>query len=68
MKNMGTILIQADKKSNKILSDLAKKLGGTVVSLKDKELEDVLLGQLMDSEKTGEQVSRNEIFDLIDKK
>ena len=31
---MGAILIQADSQSNKMLSDLAKKLGANVLSIK----------------------------------
>jgi hypothetical protein len=55
---MGAIIIKADKKSNKILFDLAKKLGANVLSLRDEQFEDFALGTLMDSVKTGENVSR----------
>jgi hypothetical protein len=61
---MGAILIQADSQSNKILADLAKKLGANVLSIKDEQFEDLALGSLMDSVKTNETVSR----DLIMKK
>ena len=59
---MGAIIIKADKKSNKILSDLAKKLGGNVISLDDDQYEDFALGYLMDSVKTGNTVSRESIM------
>jgi hypothetical protein len=61
---MSAIVIQADKKSNKLLSDLAKKLGGNVLFLNDEQYEDFALGALMDKVKTNETVSR----DLIMKK
>ena len=59
---MGAIIIKADNKSNKILSDLARKLGGNVFNLSEDQYEDLLLGQLMDSHKTGELVSRESIL------
>ena len=59
---MGAIIIKADNKSNKILSDLARKLGGNVFNLSENQYEDLLLGQLMDSQKTGELVSRESIL------
>ena len=61
---MGAIIIKADTKSNKILSDLAKKLGGNVLSVKDDQFEDFAMGTLMNTVKTNENVSR----DLIMKK
>lgn len=59
---MGAILIRADRKSNKLLSDLAKKLGGNVLNIKDEQFEDLLLGSLMDSVKTGKTVPRESII------
>jgi hypothetical protein len=59
---MGAIIIKADKKSNKILADLAKKLGGNVIDLDDEQYEDFALGSLMDSVKTGESVNRETIM------
>lgn len=64
LKTMGAIIIKADTKSNKILSDLAKKLGANVLSVKDEQFEDFALGTLMNTVKTNENVSR----DLIMKK
>jgi len=62
---MGAIIIKADKKSNKILSDLAKKLGGDVMTLADDQYEDFALGSLMDSVKTGKTVSRESIMQRL---
>ncbi len=59
---MSPIIIKADVKSNKILSDLAKKLGGNVLSLKDEQFEDFALGNLMNKVKTNEIVSKDVIM------
>jgi len=59
---MSAIVIQADGKSNKILADLAKKLGGKVLSLNDEQYEDFALGSLMDKVKTNKTVSREIIM------
>ncbi len=56
---MSTIVIKADKQSSKILSELAKKLGGNVYDLKDEQFEDLMLGMMMDSAKIGKTVSRS---------
>ena len=49
---MGAIIIRADKKSNKILSELARKLGGTVINLEDEQYEDIALRASIDDSKT----------------
>ena len=59
---MGAILIKADKKSNKLLTDLAKKLGGNVISIADDQYEDFAIGSAMDSIKTGITVERESII------
>lgn len=59
---MSTILIKADKQSNKLLSELAKKLGANVVDMKDEQFENFMLGTLMDKVKTGKTVSRASIL------
>ena len=59
---MGAIIIKADKKSNKILSDLAEKLGGDVISMEDDQYEDFALGSAMDKVKTGKTVDRESIL------
>jgi hypothetical protein len=64
---MTAIIIKADKKSNKILSDLAKKLGGDVLPIKEEQYEDIALGYLMDKVKTGETVSRESVIKKLSK-
>ena len=59
---MGAIIIKTDQKSSKILKELAVQLGAVVTHLKHEQYEDFMLGTLMDSEKIGEIVSREEIF------
>ncbi len=59
---MGAIVIKADDQSNKILKELAEKLGGSVTQINEQQYEDLLLGTLMDKEKTGKAVSRATIF------
>lgn len=65
---MSAIVIKADKKSNKILAELAKKLGGNVLAIDDNQYEDIALGALMDKEKTGRTVSRDEIMKKLNGK
>ena len=65
---MSAIIIKADSKSNKLLEDLAKKLGGDVFFIDDDQYEDIALGTLMDKEKTGETVSREEIMKKLKSK
>ncbi|HQO49897.1 MAG TPA: hypothetical protein PK939_05685 [Bacteroidales bacterium] len=65
---MGAIIIKADSQSNKILSDLARKLGGDVITLNDDQFEDFLLGSMMDSAKTGKTVSRESIMKKLSSK
>lgn len=59
---MGAIIIKADKKSNKILSELARRLGGSVINLEDEQYEDFALGRAMDAAKTGELADRESIL------
>ena len=59
---MGDIIIKADSKSNKLLRELAEKLGGSVTIITEEQYEDVLLGSLMDKEKTGINATRSTIF------
>ena len=59
---MSTILIKSNKSNNKILTELAKKLGGNVIDIDDEAFEDLLLGKHMDNAKTGKTVSRNIIM------
>ena len=65
---MGAIIIKADNKSNKILAELAKKLGGNVITLADDQYEDFALGLTMDAVKTGKTVSRESIISRLQSK
>ena len=55
---MSALLIKTDIDSKKLLAELAKRLGGDVISLSDEQFEDLALGALMDKVKTGKTVSR----------
>lgn len=59
---MGAIIVKADKKSNKLLSELARKLGGSVLNLEDEQFEEIALGTAMDAVKTGELADRDTII------
>ena len=63
---MGAIIIKADHKINKLLKELAVQLGAVVTNVKDEHYEDFMLGKLMDSQKTGDIVSREEIFKKLE--
>ena len=65
---MGAIVIKADSKSSKILKELAEKLGGDVTTITEEQYEDVLLGTLMNKEKTGKNSSRSAIFKKLGSK
>jgi S-adenosylmethionine/arginine decarboxylase-like enzyme len=65
---MSAIVIKADNKSNKILKELAKKLGANVLNINDDQYEDLSLGYLMDKTKTGKIVSRDTIIKKLHKK
>jgi hypothetical protein len=65
---MSAIVIHADKKSNKILSDLAKKLGGNVIDLKDEQYEDIAFGSFMEKVKTNEKNDNEAIMKILRKK
>jgi hypothetical protein len=66
--DMSAIVIKADSKSNKILKDLAKKLGANVLNMNDNQYEDFLLGSIINSEKTGEDVTREEVITKLKRK
>jgi hypothetical protein len=59
---MGSGFIRTDHKSSKLLKELAVQPGAVVTNVKDEHYEDFMPGTLMDSDKTGEIVSREEIF------
>jgi hypothetical protein len=59
---MGAIIIKGDNENNRILAKLAEKLGNKVISINEEEFEDFAFGQMMDENKTGKTVSREEII------
>ena len=64
---MSALIIKADSKSNKILSQLAKKLGGNVLPINDEQFEDFALGTMINKVKTNETVIRHEVIKSIRK-
>ena len=62
---MGAVVIKIDKKNNRLISKLVKELGGEVVSINDEQYEDLVMGKLIDAEKTGENVSRETIMNKL---
>jgi hypothetical protein len=65
---MSAIVIKADNQSNKILKELAQRLGANVLNINDDQYEDLSLGYLMDKTKTGKIVSRDTIIKKLHKK
>ncbi len=65
---MSVIRIKNDSKSKKILSDLARRMGGNVIALTDAPFEDLALGTLMDKVKTNQLVSRDVIMNKLKKR
>ena len=65
---MSTILIKTDTKNIKLQEQLALQLGGDVIKLSDTQFEDLMLGALMNSVKTGKIVSKNSILKKLKNK
>jgi len=59
---MSTILINSDPTTSKLILELSKKLGANVLSLKNEQFEDLILGNQMDKIKTNELVSKSDIL------
>lgn len=59
---MEAIVITGKKQNMKLISELAKKLGESVLKLSKDQVEDFALGSLMEKEKTGKRVSRKTIM------
>lgn len=65
---MTTILINTKEKSSaKFILELIERLGEKAITISPENQEDVLLGAIMDNEKTGETVSRAAIFKKLRK-
>jgi hypothetical protein len=65
---MGAIVIKADRRSQKLLKELAIKLGAEVTDIKETQYQDFRLGQMMDAEKTGTTVSQAKIISKLNPK
>ncbi|QBN18963.1 hypothetical protein [Flavobacterium nackdongense] len=66
---METLLINTKNSSNaKFILELVKKLGEEGRILSAEQQEDYFLGAMILNEKTGEKVSRNEVFEKLNKK
>ena len=65
---MGAIVIKAKPRSSKILKELAEELGASVTTINEKQYEDLLLGELMEAQKTQKKVSRASIFKKLSSK
>ena len=65
---MSAIIIKGDKKSSKLMSELAKQLGANVMDVNEQQYEDFLLGSIMDKEKTGKTVSKATIMKKLNSK
>ncbi len=65
---MASIIIQSDNSDNlELISKLAKKLGIRVSNVSDEQSEDLALGNIMISSKTGKSVSRDSIIKKLRK-
>lgn len=64
---MAAIMIQSDSESNRLLLDIAKKMGANVLAVNDVQFEDFALGSLMDNVKTNKTVSRSSIMKKLRK-
>lgn len=62
---MGALVIKTDAKNSKLLSSLAKQLGGNAFSIDDEQFEDLALGHIMDSKKTNETVIRDKVMNKL---
>lgn len=63
--NLSAIVINIDKRNCKLLAELAEKLGGQVFHLKADQIEDLAMGSLMNSAKTGETMSKRSVMKNI---
>lgn len=62
---MGAIVIKSDSKSLRLISELAKRLGGEVSKLDNEQLEDFTFGEMLKEAKTGKIVGRETIMQKL---
>jgi hypothetical protein len=66
---MSAIVIESSNPKNlKLLVALAEQLGESVKKLSQAQYEDIQLSLFIKSEKTGKEVSREDVFKLLDAK
>lgn len=60
---MAAIIIKSDNAKNlRLLADLAQRLGDKATSINAEMLEDLLLGELMNREKTGRKADKQKVL------
>lgn len=59
---MGAILIKADSKSLKLITELAKQLGCKVSKLENEQLENIAFVEILKVARTSEKVSRETVM------
>lgn len=64
---MSAIVIDSNPETNELIKTLAEKLGANVFELNEDELEDIALGKIINTEKTGKTIPRDQVFQLFDK-
>jgi hypothetical protein len=63
---MAAILIKSDNAENlRLLTDLARRLGGQATSVNAEILEDVMLGELINREKTGKKADKQKALKML---
>lgn len=65
-KNMGALIIESSNPKNlKLLAELAKKMGDYTISISKVDIEDLLLGEMMDNAKTRDYVTKEEVMQKL---
>ncbi len=60
---MAALIIESNNPKNlKLLAEIAKKMGDKVQSISVDDMEDLVFGKMMDKEKTGKTVLRDEVM------
>lgn len=66
---MAALVIESSNPSNlKLLAELAKKMGDYATSIQSADVEDLFFGEMINTEKTGEQVSREDVMRKLNTK
>ena len=66
---MAALIIESKNPENlKLLTEIAKKLGDKVQAISVEDIEDLVFGQMMNKDKTGKTVSRDEVMKKLGSK